>query len=168
VAHSDRSDSENAAAQAEQQALGEHLPLQTGARGSQGQTNGHVALPAGGLGKQQIGDIGSGNRQHQEHNHRERGQKENHPPPFMGRQCAGLVEREPVPLVGFRIGHGEALGQRDQLCRGLRSRNARLQPAHDSEPMVFAGRLRGEDRRQLAYALPSGTQNSVPRICSTL
>ena len=60
-------DAEDAAGDGEQHAFSEHLAEQLGARGSEGEADGHLALTAGGLGEEQIGDVGAGDAEDQEH-----------------------------------------------------------------------------------------------------
>jgi hypothetical protein len=62
----------------EQNGFKNHLTKNAKARCSDGKTHGHLALTPDGLRKQQIGDIGAGDREHQQHNYGERCEKEQH------------------------------------------------------------------------------------------
>ena len=119
---------EGCAQQAQQNAFREELRHQPPAAGAQRGAQGHFARPARGAREFEVGDVGAGDQQHEEH------RAEEHEDVLPGiRANEKLAHRHghkaPV-LVGIRVLAGEARADGVDFRRGLRRRAARFQPAH--------------------------------------
>ena len=120
----------------------EHLAHQLGARCSEGKANGHLALTAGGLGEEQVGDVGSGDAEDQSTTTLSAPRKSRTVELSLMWQRAGLLEGEAVVLVGCGISFGEIRRERAQLGCNLGAGDAGLHARDDSEPVEVA---RGAD-----------------------
>ena len=134
-------DSKNAAAEAEQQALGEHLAPQTGACGPERKAQGHVALTSGGLCEEQIRDVGAGNGKNEKNDDGKRGEEDEDGVAFTRWKRSGLFKDKVVAFVGRGIGLPETLCERGQFCCGFGPRYSWFEPCKHIEPVELSGTL---------------------------
>ncbi len=101
----------------------------------QRQSNSHLALSAAGLGEEHVGNVGTGDDQHQEHCRLQ------HPQGFAqiaGVQIADGRHSDAPVLVGIRMLPGQVPSQHFHLFLRLRKSDAGPQPCNDMQEMKLA------------------------------
>jgi hypothetical protein len=119
---------EGCAEQAQQNAFREELRHQPSAAGSQRGAQGHFARPAGGAREFEVGHVGAGDEQHEEHRAEEH--EDVLPSVRANQKLADRQGYKAAVLVGIRVLAGEARADGVDFGRGLRRRAARFQPTH--------------------------------------
>ena len=108
------------------------------ARGAQGEAHRHLPLTAGGLCQKQIGDVGAGNREHQQYDPRQCGQEHHDGVPISRGQRAGRFEAEAAILLRSRISLAKMPGDYGKLSHGPQASDAGLQAPGNHNPVVSA------------------------------
>ena len=108
------------------------------ARSAQRQPHRHLPLTAGGLRQQQIGDIGAGDRQHQQHHYRECSEEYHHGAPVARRQRTGRLETETAVFLRRRVSLRKPPRDDAKFRRRLRARDIPPQSSGNRDPVVVA------------------------------
>ena len=116
---------DDSAAERQQHAFEQHLALQSCPRRSEGETDGHFALARCGLRKEKVGHIRARDGENQQHDHRERREKENN----RALDCPGgrdpaFSKMEAVSLSVAGICSRVAIGESVEFRIHLGSRNS--------------------------------------------
>jgi hypothetical protein len=146
--------------QAQQNAFDEHRPQDGEAARPQRQAHADFLPPGGGARQQQVGEVGTGDQQHQPHHRHQHQQRLGGFLTQAGRAFAAGMDLDPLvqdftpPFGGeVRPGQGFQVLLEDDADVGLRlpDRHARLEPRSDVQPHDLLGAA-----RIVAQPLPAG------------
>jgi hypothetical protein len=125
--------------------LGEELAHDAAAPGAQGTSKGHFSIPAGGMGKKEVGHVGAGDEEHEED-------------PYAGDEGPGLESLVEDPLVkgqhtgtvaraGFRVLRGDLPHDLTGLAQSLLPCEPIPVPGENREEVTVTGFLARDGER---------------------